>query len=329
MNRLVFLCAAGALAFSIAAATAAAQEMRLLSGYHQNNIFTREITNPFMEAITKATNGKVTFRVSGPETVTPFEQLQPVAAGLFKVLVTHCAYHPGTTGVGMAADGFPVDPAKRRDSGLFAYLDEHYQKHGVKLLAMPPFGSKGFQFVLKRPIEPGQGLGGRKIRGTVAYHPMIEALGGSPVVLPGGEVYTALERGVVDGAAWATTGVIDFKWNEVAGYLARPTFGQSGLAIFMNLNAWNDLPAELRDTFAQVGAELELRTMKRFDEIAAEEQEKLLALGMKLTTFSDEQAAQLDRLWSQGVLKVGADKSPEAVREMVEVAQKGGLELAN
>lgn len=328
MMKLGFLFAVGAVALSTAGA-ACAQEMRLLNAFDQNNIFTREIANPFMEAVTKATGGKVTFRVSGPETVTPFEQLQPAAAGLFQLLVTHCAYHPGTTGVGMAADGFPVDPAKRRESGLFGFLDEHYQKHGVKLLAMPPFGSVGFQFVLKKPIEGEPALGGRKIRGTVAYHPMIQTLGGSPIVMPGGEVYTAMERGVADGAAWATTGVIDFKWNEVAGYLARPAYGQSGLAIFMNLATWKGLSPDLQKTFAQAGADLELRTLKRFDEMAAEEEKKLLGLGMKITKFSDKDAAALDRLWSHGVLKVGADKSPADVKAMVETAQKGGLKLAN
>jgi TRAP-type C4-dicarboxylate transport system substrate-binding protein len=328
MTKLGYVFAVGALALSTATA-ASAQEFRLLSGFDQNNIFTREMTNPFMELVKKATDGKVTFRVSGPETVTPFEQLQPTAAGLFQVLVTHCAYHPGTTGVGMAADGFPVDPTKRRESGLFGFLEEHYQKHGVKLLSMPPFGSIGFQFVLKKPIENEPGLAGRKIRGTVAYHPMIQALGGSPVVMPGGDVYTAMERGVADGAAWATTGVIDFKWNEVAGYLARPTFGQSGLAIFMNLAAWKGLTPDMQKVFAQAGIDLELRTMKRFDEMMIEEEKKLLGLGMKITKFSDKEAAALDRLWSQGVLKVGADKSPDDVKKMVETAQKGGLKLAN
>lgn len=326
MTKLGFLFVAGAMALS---AGAGAQEMRLLNGFDQNNIFTREMANPFMEAVKKATDGKVTFRVSGPETVSPFEQLQPTAAGLFQVLVTHCAYHPGTTGVGMAADGFPVDPTKRRESGLFGFLDAHYQKHGVKLLSMPPFGSIGFQFVLKKPIEGEPALAGRKIRGTIAYHPMIQALGGSPVVMPGGDVYTAMERGVADGAAWATTGVIDFKWHEVAGYLARPTFGQSGLAIFMNLNTWKGLTPELQKVFAQAGSDLELRTMKRFDEMMAEEEKKLLGLGMKITKFSDKEAKELDRLWSQGVLKVGADKSPDDVKAMVETAQKGGMKLAN
>ena len=325
--RLGYVLAVGAVALS-SAAGADAQQVRLLSGFDQNSIFTREITNPFMEAVTKATDGAVTFRVSGPETVTPFEQLQPVAAGLFQVLVTHCAYHPGTTGVGMAADAFPSDPKKRRDSGLWDFLEAHYQKHGVKLIALPPFGTKSFQFVLKKPIDSEPSLGGRKIRGTVAYHPMIEALGGSPVVMPGGEVYTALERGVADGAAWASTGVIDFKWNEVAGFLARPTYGQSGLAIFMNLAAWQGMPPDLRDKFAKVGADLELQAMKRFDELAVEEEAKLIALGMKVSKFPEKDAARLDRLWSEGVLKVGGAKSGEDVRKMVEVAQKGGLEVA-
>ena len=81
-------------------------------------------------------------------------------------------------------------PADRRLAGGFLadtnYIDQHYQSLGMKLITAPATGSKGFRYFLKEPISGEPGFEGRKICGTVSYHPMIEALGGSGVVMGGG-----------------------------------------------------------------------------------------------------------------------------------------------
>ena len=154
--------------------------------------------------------------LSGPDAVPPLEQFEPVQAGVFDVLFTHPAYHAGATALPLSIDAIAPDPTKRREAGIIETLDKHYETLGLKLIAAPATGSVGFQYVLKEPVDGEPAFAGRKLRGTVSYQPMIEALGGSLVVMGGGEVYSALQTGVVDGAAWGLTGVKDFKWNEVA-----------------------------------------------------------------------------------------------------------------
>jgi TRAP-type C4-dicarboxylate transport system substrate-binding protein len=293
-------------------ASAQTRELRALSGFDANFVFTREIGRPFMEAVTKATGGALTFRFNGPETAPIFEQLQPTAAGAFDLLFTHPAYHSGTTTVGLATDAIDFDPVKRRESGVWAAVDAHYQKSGLKLIAMTPTGSKGFQYVLKRPITAEKSFDGMKIRGTVSYHPMIRAMGGAPVVMGGGEVYAALERGVIDGAAWGLTGVADFKWNEVAKYLARPVFGQVSLLILMNKRTFDALPAAQQQALLEEGRKLEINTVARFDQLAADEFKLLKERGMQETQFSAPDAARLEKLWNDGVWEVATAKSEDA-----------------
>ena len=82
--------------------------------------------------------------------------------------------------------------------------------------------------VLKSLPDPETGLKGRKIRGTSTYHPLIKKLGGSPVVLTFGQIYTALEKGVVDGYCWPVYGLLATKFYEAgAKYVMRPTLGVS------------------------------------------------------------------------------------------------------
>jgi TRAP-type mannitol/chloroaromatic compound transport system substrate-binding protein len=52
----------------------------------------------------------------------------------------------------------------------------------------------GYHLVLRKRIDKAD-LTGMKIRCTLFYDPLIKGLGGAPVRIAGGEIYTALERG--------------------------------------------------------------------------------------------------------------------------------------
>jgi len=320
------LLSAAAVAAALACTTpASATELKMVSGFPVNFILTEEIAKPFIAAVAEATQGRVTIALSGPDAVPTFEQFEPVQAGVFDLLFTHPAYHSGTTGVGLTIDAVAADPTRRRTSGVFDYIAKHYEDLGLKLLAAPPTGSKGFRFYLRAPIDGHPGLEGRKIRGTVSYHPMIRALGGSPVNLPGGEIYTSLQKSVIDGAAWGLTGAADFKWYEVASHYAEPVFGQVGLMIFMNLDAWKALPQADRTAIEAAGRELELNSIARFNDLAVTELEALKGHGMQATTFAPEDAGRLETLWEEGVWEVAIGKSGADASALREIARKADL----
>lgn len=318
------LLAATSLAW-VPAVALAQREFRALNAFAPNFVFTREIAVPFFDAVNRASGGTLTFRSSGPEVVPFSEQFQPTAAGAFDLLFTHPAYHSGTTAIGLAMDAVSADPVKRRDAGIIDFVDQHYQRLGLKVLAVVPTGSKGFQYVTKAPLKGSPAFAGLKVRGTVSYHPMIKALGGSPVVMGGGDVYSALEKGVIDAAAWGLTGVIDFKWNEVAKYYARPGFGQASLYVFMNLKAWQALPGDQQRLLMGEARKLELSSVKRFDELAAAEEVEMKKRGMTETAFPPADAARLEELWAQGVWEIARAKNGAEADAMRQLAVAQGL----
>jgi TRAP-type C4-dicarboxylate transport system substrate-binding protein len=318
---------AGALALGLTTAVVAqAQDLRAINAFPESFVFSREIAQPFAELVAEESDGAVTISFTGPDAVPPLEQFEPTQAGVFDILFTHPAYHAGTTPVGLAIDAIAADPAARREAGVIDYIDAHYQEtQGMKLIAAPPTGSVGFRYYLRDPIDGVPAFDGRNIRGTVSYHPMIEALGGAGVVMGGGDVYSALQTGAIDGAAWGLTGALDFNWHEVAGYMADPGFGQVGLMIFMNLDAWEGLSDEARAAIERAAERLEADSVARFDVLATEERAALLELGMQVTEFAPEEAAQLETLWSNGVWQVAAGGAPEAVAGLRALAQSAGL----
>lgn len=317
----------GAAALSALPLPALAQrELRALNAFAPNFVFSREIAQPFFDAVRLASGGALVFKASGPDVVPFAEQLQPTAAGAFNLLFTHPAYHSGTTAIGLAMDAVAADPVRRREAGVIDFVDRHYQKLGLKVLGVVPTGSRGFQYVTKTPLKPtSPALAGMKVRGTVSYHPMIRALGGSPVVMGGGEVFSALEKGVIDAAAWALTGVLDFKWNEVAKYYARPGFGQASLYMLMNLAAWRGLPDDQRKLLDDEARKLELASVTRFDAMAAAEEEEMKKRGMQETRFPAADAQRLEALWAQGVWEVARAKNGADADAMRSLAVAKGL----
>jgi TRAP-type C4-dicarboxylate transport system substrate-binding protein len=296
--------------------------LRVLSAWETTFLFHEAILAPYLKTIEERTSKRVTFKMSGPDVVPTFEQFQPVQAGAFDILFTHAGYHAGTTAVGVAVDAIYADIAKRKDTGIWKYVDEHYQRLGLKLLAITPQGGQGFLFVMRKPVlQTQKPFEGMKIRGNVTYHGLIKTLGGAPVLLAGGEVYSGLEKGVIDGAAWSIAGPIAYKWNEVAKFYTTPVFGQSDLMLFMNLTTWQTLSAEDRKIIEDASSELEVQTQKKFDELNAQEFKDMEARGMKATAFPPAVASQLDKLMADGIWGLALEKSPaegKKFREFVE-----------
>ena len=58
-------------------------------------------------------------------------------------------------------------------------------------------------------------LTGIKMRVSPTYVPLVKGLNGTPILMKAGEVYTAMERGVVDGFCWTFLGIRDFGFHEV------------------------------------------------------------------------------------------------------------------
>jgi TRAP-type C4-dicarboxylate transport system substrate-binding protein len=313
-----------ALALSVAGGAQAA-DLRLLSSWDKTNPAVGTIAEAFTKGVEAQTKGSIKFIISGPETVPPFEQLQPASTGVFQLLFTHGIYHYGTTGMAVGMDAVRGDLEARRKSGLFEAIDKHYQKHGLKLVGLPISATKGYHIVLRAPVGPNGDLAGRKIRGTPSYHTVIGMLGASPVVLPGGEVYSALEKGVVDGAAWPASGVLAMRWYEVAKYMLRPSFGLNHYLILVNLNAWNRLSEAERNAMLAEGRKVEEIWFKEYDRMVQEEEAELIKRGMQITEMGAEQKAKLQAAWASAQWDLAEKKNGQEAKDLRALLKGQGL----
>jgi TRAP-type C4-dicarboxylate transport system substrate-binding protein len=324
MRHRVLIAAAFCLTVTPLAASSA--EFRALSSWDQSYPVRPKFFEVFLKNVETASKGDMKFLVSGPETVPPFEQLQPVGSGVFQVLFTHGAYHVGQTPYLTSVEALSGDLKKWREAGVRDMIDKHYQKFNLKLVALGQTPERSaLQIILRQPIGPSGDLKGRKIRGTVTYSGVFSLLGASPVVLPPAEIYSALEKGVVDGAGWPVLGVLDYRWYEVAKYMVRPTFGMLTYPIFFNLTAWNKLSDQQKKILLDEGRKAEDVFYPEWNRLAEEELGKLKQQGAQITEVTGERRDKMNKALVDTLFEIGMKSNPKDVGELREFAKSKGL----
>jgi TRAP-type C4-dicarboxylate transport system substrate-binding protein len=303
-----------------------ATDLRLLSSFNSTQKPTFAVLERYLANVKALSNGGIRISVAGPEVVPIFEQLQPVSSGAFDMLYTHPVFHSGNGSLALTVDAMAVDPALRRSSGVWDAVDSFYQKkHKLKLVAMMSVSNEGYHLFTKQPLSPAGDLAGRKIRGTPTYFGVIEALGAQPVVLPGSEIYSALQTGVIDGAGWPAAGMVSMRHYEVAKYRLRPTFGAATQPVFLNLDRWNKLDAKTQQVLLEAGKKTELEMPALGDAIQDEEDAELNKRGVQVVQMNPATAAKVRKAFVDSIWKLGADCCRDEAAALRAMAIKAGL----
>jgi TRAP-type transport system periplasmic protein len=326
MKKLIVGVAAVAAVALAGPAFAQTKTIKLLSSWDRSNGAAYEAAEWFQGEVKNVSAGKLVIDIKGPETVPPFQQIQPVSAGVFDMLFTHGVYHAGSKGLTLVADAIEPDLEKRRSSGVIDYFDKYYQKHNkLTMVGLSILGTNGYAFVSREGLSPDGDFKGKKIRATQSYFGVIKVMNGTPVVIPGPEVYSALEKGVVDGAVWPASGIYTMKWHEVAKYRLRPSFGTSNEPFFFNLAAWGKLSAEEQRWIKAASKATEDYMLKQGDVTLAKEDAELDKLGMKVLQIAPDKAALIKKTFAESLWELADQCCGDGSKELREIAIKASL----
>jgi TRAP-type C4-dicarboxylate transport system substrate-binding protein len=156
-----------------------------------------------------------------------------------------------------------------------------------------------FHVYLTKPVDKPS-LAGLKIRITPVYRDFFTALGATVMQTAPGEVYTALERGVVDGYGWPIGGIFDNNWQERTRFRVDPGFYDAEVSIIMNRDAWSRLGARQRDFLLTQTRLLENRN-DYWKIYAKDEAERQAKAGIKVIRFEGAQAKEfIDKAYETG-----------------------------
>jgi TRAP-type C4-dicarboxylate transport system substrate-binding protein len=310
IRRLVHIAAGAAMTLALAlVGTASAQEVTLKAGsFLPLNINFGEPFKRFADHVNAEGKGLVQIRVvGGPEAVPPFELGNAVKSGVLDMAALPPAYYKGLLPEGDAAILTKMSFVEQRKSGAWAFLNQlHNEKVNAYYLAAYGDGVP-FHLYLRKPIKDLSELKGLKLRSSPNYQAFFIALGATTVVTPPGEVYTALERGVIDGYGWPLWGIQDQGWDKYTKMRVDPGFYNVTCNILVNLNKWKSLSEAQRAFLTKMGTWLEDDFPKLAKERNAKEAAYQKKVGVEVKDFGPAFEQQANDLYWAELAKISPD----------------------
>lgn len=214
-----------------------------------------EVKKAWAKNVETMSGGKVKIEILPTGAVVPHSQtLEAVGAGILQGHLTDPSYFSGQDpafsmlGNLVGAWGDPLEFLEYMKFGGGEQLyNELVEPYGVHLICAAATGLEAL--VSKKPIRSVADLKGLKLRAPEGMvYDIFSKAGAAPVNLPGSEVYTGLEKGVIDAAdytVFATNHAQDL--HSFAKYPSYPGFHSLPMvAVSMNKQIWDGLPDDIK-----------------------------------------------------------------------------------
>jgi TRAP-type mannitol/chloroaromatic compound transport system substrate-binding protein len=218
------------------------------------------------------TNGRLEIEVFPAGALVPvFESLDALQGGVIQAMQTVPVYWAGKNPA-FAALGeltlawrhpWEVDAFMYHKGGL-EMLRKLYKPFNVYTIGIMTFGIESWPS--KKPIAKMEDFKGIKIREPQGMEAEFMAkAGASVVVLPGGEVYSALDKGVIDATNWGSVSMNDkMGFHQVAPYFTYPGFHSLTVCDFtVKQSEWDKLPNDIKAILTTAAREWNWDTIQR------------------------------------------------------------------
>lgn len=272
------------------------------------------------EEVRVMSGGRLEIEVfGGGELVPALESFDAVDAGTAQLGHGASYYWAGKT---PASQFFTSVPFGMNAQQMYAWI---YGAGGLELweetyadfnLVPIPMGNTGVQMGgwFNKEINTLDDYNGLKMRMPGLGGRVVSEVGGSAELIAGGEIYTSLERGVIDATEWigpAHDETLGF--NNVAQYYYYPGWHEPGsvLELLVNRSAWEELPEDLKMIVRVAADKQNTWMLANFDAQNGAALDRLVAGGVDLREFPAEVMNGL-REAAQDVLSDVAANDPQA-----------------
>ena len=236
-------------------ATSKIYRWKMVTTWPANFPIFQESADRFAEAVRVMSNGRMQIQVfAGGELVPALQTFDAVSQGSVELGLGSPYYWAGKI---PAAQFFSTVPFGMTARGMHAWVDhggglELWRDLYKPFHVLPfPMGNSGVQMGgwFNKKIETLDDLKGLRMRIPGLGGKVLKMAGGNPVLMAGGEIYTALERGIIDATEWVGP-FHDFRLglNRAAKYYYYPGWHEPGteFELLVNTDKWQQLPDDLK-----------------------------------------------------------------------------------
>ena len=219
--------------------------------------------------------------------------------------------------IGTVPEGYAIlaanqGPSALRKNGAWEILEEIYMKKaGAKLLAWGE-NMTSYHMYLAKPAPMKDGipdLTGMKMRATGTYRPLFRALGASTINIKGSEIFTAMQRGTVEGFGFTDVSIVPNGFHKVIKYRVVPNFYQTNTVVTVNPAAWKQLNSDQQAAIEKVALEYETTSVLEVEKFRQEEERELKAAGVQDIVLEGDAATRYLEIAHQEIWKELKERS--------------------
>ncbi|MBL8324105.1 MAG: TRAP transporter substrate-binding protein DctP [Rubrivivax sp.] len=312
--------AAVTLAALLAAGLVQAQEVTLkaVNAFQEGTYYARTFER-WVQKVNAEGKGIVRINyLGGPKAIPTMEQGAALRNGVVDLANTTTSFVASVSPESLALNYATKSWADMRRDGTVEHLNKLMMEKGLYYFARTGDGVP-YHIYLNKKIDKAD-LSGLKIRIAPIYREFFSKLGASVMQIPPGEVFTALDRGVVDGYGWPLLGIFDLGWHEKTKFRVDPGFYNIELGILFSAKSWNALSPAVRDFLGKQVAWIEAQNADMAGKDAATDIKRQADAGIQVIKLSEVEAKKLATLsqeagWA-GILATSPQHGAELKRRM-------------
>ncbi|WP_265519033.1 TRAP transporter substrate-binding protein [Nitratireductor luteus] len=201
-------------------------------------------------------------------------------------------------------------------------LCDSFDTRGVECITLWPNGRKNFSS--NAPLADLDDFAGQKFR-VMDSNILIEqfnALGASAIALPFGELYTALQTGVVDGQENPLDTIQRMKFYEVQKHLVLSNHGAMEDVVLFNPAFWQSLPEEHRATIVEAFNEVIPELIEHKAAAVDAALEEIKGAGMDVRELSDEEKAAFREKMYPAARAAYIERAGEEGEQLIAIYEK-------
>lgn len=280
-------------AMSWSTASLAEDTITAVHAFNTSLIYTQSFLK-FVDMVNERGEGVINIDVlGGPETIGLTEQPDAVRNGVVDMAYTAASFYGGTIAERDVLVASNSNAIYARENGGMDLMNQiHQEKMGVYYLG---WFDSGLGYNLYTVDEPTIGSDGKlsveglRLRSNPVYDAFFDDyLGAQPISLPTTDVYSALERNVVNATGWTEIGLADLNWDRFLNYRIEPSFFSTDMGVIINLDSWNELSDESQTILQEVAIEHERNSALELAELAKVQKEEMIANGMNIVELEGD-----------------------------------------
>jgi TRAP-type C4-dicarboxylate transport system substrate-binding protein len=298
MNLIAGLPKLGALLLlGFVSSTVAAEEtLTLVSSWNSRQNFTAHFLK-YVAAVNDAGKGVVQIKfLGGPEVMPQRQLLYGLRRGVIDMAFGGMTYYRGLLPEGDAMFAGTVSPQLARANGGLNALEPYWnQRINAHLIGWMQSGIGPNFYLSEAPKFGPDGLldlSGLKIRTSPTNVELVNSTGARAVQIAVKEIYTAFQRGTVDGLAWPTIGFPDLGIDDYVFYRVDPAVLQLSITLQINLDRWNGLSDAARNILTEQAIIYEQKSRTDLFAIRDKEVAALDAAGFQSVQMEPKVAAR-------------------------------------